>query len=181
MAQATVSNPITSQLFTLEDFYNYDDGLDNCYELVDGELIEMPTESPANCNVARRLFAQLLKLIPIEWLSYKEIMLEVSGRRAKVRIPDMMILGEECYAAIKDQRRGTITQDMPPPLVAIEIVSVGKVNEFRDYRYKRSSYILPRADAILASLSPLNQSAHTMMLQLCQFANRQIPQNTHLK
>ena len=140
MAQATVSNPITSQLFTLEDFYNYDDGLDNCYELVDGELIEMPTESPANCNVARRLFAQLLKLIPIEWLSYKEIMLEVSGRRAKVRIPDMMILGEECYAAIKDQRRGTITQDMPPPLVAIEIVSVGKVNEFRDYRYKRSEY-----------------------------------------
>jgi Uma2 family endonuclease len=140
MAQATVSNTITSQLFTLEDFYNYDDGLDNCYELVDGELIKMPTESPANCNVARRLFAQLLKLIPIEWLSYKEIMLEVSGRRAKVRIPDMMILGEECYAAIKDQTRGTITQDMPPPLVAIEVVSVGKVNEFRDYRYKRSEY-----------------------------------------
>jgi Uma2 family endonuclease len=140
MAQATVSNTITSQLFTLEDFYNYDDGLDNCYELVDGELIKMPTESPANCNVARRLFAQLLKLIPIEWLSYKEIMLEVSGRRAKVRIPDMMILGEECYAAIKDQTRGTITQDMPPPLVAIEIVSVGKINEFRDYRYKRSEY-----------------------------------------
>jgi Uma2 family endonuclease len=140
MAQATVSNTITSQLLTLEDFYNYDDGLDNCYELVDGELIEMLTESPANCNVARRLFAQLLKLIPIEWLSYKEIMLEASGRRAKVRIPDMMILGEECYAAIKDQTRGTITQDMPPPLVAIEVVSEGKVNAFRDYRYKRSEY-----------------------------------------
>ena len=115
MAQAILSTTLTSRPLTLEDFYNYDDGLDNCYELVDGELIEMPTESPANCNVARRLFAQLLKLIPIEWLSYKEIMLEVSGRRAKVRIPDMMILGEECYAAIKDQTRGTITQDMPPP------------------------------------------------------------------
>jgi len=140
MAQTILSTTSTNQLFTFEEFYTYDDGSDTHYELVDGELLEMPTKSPANCNVARKLFALLLKLIPIEFLSYKEIMLEVSGRRAKVRIPDMMVLGEECYAAIKDKTRGTITQDMPPPLVAIEVVSAGKVNESRDYRYKRSEY-----------------------------------------
>ncbi|WP_242018358.1 Uma2 family endonuclease [Pseudanabaena sp. FACHB-1998] len=140
MTQTVMATALANQLLTLEEFYNYDDGSDIRYELVDGELIAMPTESPANCTVARRLFAQLLKLIPIEWLSYKEIMLEVSGRRAKVRIPDMMILGEECYAAIKDQSRGIITQDMPSPLIAIEVVSTGRVNESRDYRYKRSEY-----------------------------------------
>ena len=60
---------LANQLFTREEFYNYDDDSDACYELVDGELIEMPTESPANCNVSRKLFAQLLKLILVEFLS----------------------------------------------------------------------------------------------------------------
>lgn len=60
---------LANQLFTREEFYNYDDDSDACYELVDGELIQMPTESPANCNVARKLFAQLLKLILVEFLS----------------------------------------------------------------------------------------------------------------
>lgn len=30
--------------------------------------------------------------------------------------------------------------DMPPPLLVVELVSPGKENEERDYRYKRSEY-----------------------------------------
>ncbi|MDJ0593094.1 MAG: Uma2 family endonuclease [Pleurocapsa sp. MO_226.B13] len=30
--------------------------------------------------------------------------------------------------------------DMPPPALVVEVVSPGKVNRDRDYRYKRSKY-----------------------------------------
>lgn len=43
--------------------------------------------------------------------------------------------------AIASQRRnarGTITRDMPPPQLVIEVVSPGKENQDRDYCYKRS-------------------------------------------
>ncbi|MGJ3251638.1 MAG: Uma2 family endonuclease [Elainellaceae cyanobacterium] len=32
------------------------------------------------------------------------------------------------------------TLDMPPPLLVVEVVSAGKENENRDYRYKRAEY-----------------------------------------
>jgi Uma2 family endonuclease len=137
MTQTVVAPP---KLLTFEEYLAYDDGTDKRYELIDGELVEMPPEAPVNCNVSRRLFAELLKLLPINWLSYKELELEVSGRRAKTRVPDLMILGEECWAAMKGQTRGTILREMPPPLIIMEVVSPGHANQVRDYRYKRSEY-----------------------------------------
>ncbi|MFM8005638.1 MAG: Uma2 family endonuclease, partial [Dolichospermum sp.] len=82
----------------------------------------------------------MAKIVPLYLLKYKEIMMEVSGRRAKVRIPDLLVLGEECRAALETTKRGTITHDMPPPLIAIEVASPGTENEVRDYRFKRSEY-----------------------------------------
>ena len=48
-------------------------------------------------------------------------------------------LTEELLAAIGG-RRATITADMPSPVLAVEVVSPGKANRDRDYRYKRSEY-----------------------------------------
>ena len=56
-----------------------------------------------------------------------------------MRLPDLMILTEELFAAIGG-KRATITQDMPSPMLVVEVVSPGKANEDRDYRYKRSEY-----------------------------------------
>ena len=123
-----------------EEYYAYDDGSDICYELEDGELVAVPPESIFNSDVSRRLFFALGKFIPPHLLAYKEVSIEVSGRRARVRIPDLIILGEECRAALETTKRGTITHDMPPPLVVIEVVSAGHENEARDYRFKRSEY-----------------------------------------
>ena len=125
---------------SFEDYYTYDDGTDNRYELVDGVLVLMPPESILNSDVSMRLLFELGKFIPSHLLKYKEISIEVSGRRAKVRLPDLLILGEECRSALEITKRGTITFDMPPPLVAIEVVSAGSENESRDYRFKRSEY-----------------------------------------
>jgi Uma2 family endonuclease len=134
----SASQPDT--ILTLEEYLTYGDDTDTHYELVDGKLVEMPPESLENCDVAMRLLFQLAKFVPLTWLSYKEIEIEVSGQRAKTRLPDLMVLGEECRHALEGKPRGTITRDMPPPLVAIEIVSPGHINEVRDYRYKRSEY-----------------------------------------
>lgn len=59
---------------------------------------------------------------------------------SRVRMPDLMVLGEELAAALLASGRSTITEDMPAPLLAIEVVSPGKTNENRDYRFKRSEY-----------------------------------------
>lgn len=139
MAIAQIANTQTKYL-TLEEFYAYDDGTDTRYELVDGELVEMPPEAPENSDVARELLIRLAKFIPTKLLSYKETMLEVSSRRSRVRIPDLMILGNECRSALSGKKQGTITLDMPPPLVVIEVVSPGRENNNRDYRYKRTEY-----------------------------------------
>lgn len=57
-----------------------------------------------------------------------------------VRIPDLMILGEDLAAVLLASGRSTITEDMPTPLLAVEVVSLSKANEDRDYRFKRSEY-----------------------------------------
>ena len=61
-----------------------------------------------------------------------------------------MILTEELLAAIGG-KRATITSDMPSPALVVEVVSPGKENEDRDYRYKRCSAVLgvsPMSDCI---------------------------------
>lgn len=63
----------------------------------------------------------------------------MTGNRTRVRVPDLIILTQELFTAIEG-RRATIIQDMPSPALVVEVVSPGKANEDRDYRYKRSEY-----------------------------------------
>lgn len=128
-----------SKRLTLEEYLNYDDGTDIQYELVAGELIAMPPESPKNVQIALFVLSQLLKFVPINRLSNKAEIV-VSGSRATTRVPDLVVLTDELAATLQNATRSTITLDMPPPALVVEVVSPGKVNEDRDYRYKRSEY-----------------------------------------
>lgn len=125
--------------FTLDEYLAYDDGTDTKYELVDGELVEMPPESDRNNIISLYLLSHFLKFIPIQLIRHKDTELVVIGNRTRVRLPDLMILTQELFEAIAG-RRATITPDMPSPAMVVEVVSPGKVNEDRDYRYKRSEY-----------------------------------------
>lgn len=127
------------QRLTFEEYLNHDDGTDTHYELVAGELVDMPPESRENSLIALFLLAEFLKLLPIDRLCHKDTEIEVTGAKAQVRLPDLMVLSEE-LAVILGNRRGTITREMPPPVLVVEVVSPGKANEERDYRYKRSEY-----------------------------------------
>jgi Uma2 family endonuclease len=136
----TQSISTASKLLTFAEYLDYEDGADTRYELVDGELVEMPTESPGNNQIARGLFLELAKLFPIALLAYKDTEIEVSGRRATCRVPDLLVHTEESSAALSGASRSIITRDMPPPALVVEIVSPGFTNRNRDYRYKRTEY-----------------------------------------
>lgn len=132
--------PSPSPPLSLQDFLAYDDGTDTRYELVDGELIEMPTESQENCEIAKFLLFELAKHFPIALLAHKDVEVEVLGRRETCRLPDLLVHTEESKAALVGSSRNLITRDMPPPALAIEIVSPGTDNRNRDYRYKHTEY-----------------------------------------
>jgi Uma2 family endonuclease len=136
MIQTTSTTP---KLLTFEEYLVYDDGTDILYELVNGELVEMPPESQENTDITRGLLFELAKHVPIALLAFKTE-IEVMGRRATCRLPDLLVHTEESKAALAGTTRATITREMPPPALVIEIVSSGSSNRTRDYRYKRTEY-----------------------------------------
>lgn len=127
---------ITTTL-TLADYLSLETGPEARCEFVDGEIIEMPPESEDNVVIGSYLVAQFLRVVPFAWVRQGSTEIVVSGR---VRVPDVMVLGASLTDALKGRPRSTITEDMPPPLLVVEVVSPGKANEDRDYRYKRSEY-----------------------------------------
>jgi Uma2 family endonuclease len=135
MTMQSISNQ--SRLFTLDEFLAYDDGSDRRYELVDGELIEMPTESPENCKLDKFLMLELAKFISIALINLKDLEVTVTGKRATVRLPDLAVLTEEAYQALMGNSRNIITEDMPPPALVVEVVSPGQ--ESRDRTFASNS------------------------------------------
>ena len=129
----------TKTLLTFDEYLAYDDGTDTRYELVDGELVEMPPESPENLDLARFLLVQLLKHFPLQRVVYNTEV-EVTGLRARCRVPDLLVHSAESLAALSGAIRATIIRDMPPPALVVEVVSPGEANRTRDYRYKHTEY-----------------------------------------
>ncbi|MEO1350969.1 MAG: Uma2 family endonuclease [Cyanobacteria bacterium J06635_15] len=127
---------VTTKL-SLADYLSLEIGPEGRCEFVDGEIVEIPPESEENIVVGTFLFAQFLQCVPFDWIRQHNTEIVVADR---ARIPDLMILGEDLVNALQGSRRSTITEEMPAPLLVVEVVLPGKVNEDRDYRYKRSEY-----------------------------------------
>lgn len=131
---------VTSEIMSLEDFLNYDDGTDACYELEDGRLLFMPSESEINRRIGSLLFVYFAQMgIPFYRLTTKTEVV-VMGGRTTVRVPDLVVLTEELAQVMTGATRSIVMLDMPPPQLVVEVVSPGKENENRDYRYKKSQY-----------------------------------------
>jgi len=165
-------NPVTSvfsNFLTLDEYFTLDHGPkeDASYELVNGILVEMPPESDQNNDIAKRLLFELAKHFPIHLLAHKDTEVEVTGQRATCRIPDLLVHTDASKAALSGTRRATLTHDMPPPALVIEIVSPGKENRDRDYRYKRTEYAA-RGIAEYWIVDP-----ETQHITLCQWDNGQ--------
>ncbi len=137
MTMQSISNQ--SQLFTLEEFLAYDNGSDQRYELVNGELILMPPETQGNLQIAKYLLFELAKYLPLQLIALGTE-LEVTGKRSSCRVPDLLIHTEQSLAALPKERRATITRDMPPPALVVEVVFPRQESRDRDYRYKHTEY-----------------------------------------
>ncbi|EKQ67023.1 hypothetical protein OsccyDRAFT_4842 [Leptolyngbyaceae cyanobacterium JSC-12] len=97
----------------------------------------MPPESSLNVLISLFLLAQFLQVVPIQQIRHKDAEIVIGAR---VRIPNLLVLTEELAAIWQPVQRSTITPDMPAPLLVVKVVSLGKMNKDRDYRYKRSEY-----------------------------------------
>ncbi|MBD2776603.1 Uma2 family endonuclease [Iningainema tapete] len=111
-------------------------------EFVDGELV-LPPESEVSDFIARYLLFVLassgvvsLRLITIHTCELQVPMLK--PKTPQNQYPDLVILREEHLALTK--ARLTITMDMLPPTLVVEVVSPGETARERDYKDKREQY-----------------------------------------
>jgi len=129
---------------TFEEYLSYSDEIDmeGRYELINGELAELPPKSRLNSTIAVRILLALVAAgIPIELVHPGKCEVQVPLLRpndAANRFPDLVVLRQEHLDLTK--RRLTITLDMPPPRLIAEVVSPGNTNRDRDYIHKRAQY-----------------------------------------
>ena len=128
---------------SLEEYLQFDDGTDDRYELVDGVLVKMPTESTLNTQIAMFLVSVFLQLgIPIKRLSIKN-QIAVKSDSVTAREPDLMVHSKESLSAIDGASQAIVKLEMPAPSLVVEVVSPGdpgSENYNRDYIQKPQEY-----------------------------------------
>ncbi|MGB7087921.1 MAG: Uma2 family endonuclease [Phormidesmis sp.] len=131
---------VATKRWTLAEYLSYGDGTDaHRYELENGEIVKMPSESHLNQAIAIFLLLTFSKFVSYTLLRMKTEM-QTSGSGVTVRIPDVMVLSKELDQAMTGASRGIVLAEMPSPQLVVEVVSPGKEGHDRDYRYKRSEY-----------------------------------------
>ncbi|NEO07999.1 MAG: Uma2 family endonuclease [Moorea sp. SIO1F2] len=131
----------TTSKLTFDQYLEYDDGTDNRYELVDGELVQLPPESESNSWRAMWLMYQLAQHINPRLIRIHDCELQVPGNPQN-RYPDLVVLTEAHL--LQTEKRLTITLDMEPPQFVAEVVSPYRnqndENYQRDYSDKVKQY-----------------------------------------
>jgi Uma2 family endonuclease len=133
------------------------------YEYWDGELVPVMSESGFNDEIANYLFILLVNAgFTPRLIRPHSCEVEVPGR-PRTRLPDLVILDEAHIPLIA--RRNTITREMPPPRLVVEVVSPGKQNRDRDLVAKRRQY----AELGIPEYWLIDpENAHITVLQLIQ-------------
>lgn len=128
---------LLTKTYSFEEYLAYDDGTDNKYELVNGELKLMPTASGFHALILVLIYDILKTEIDRIQQQWKVMPGTVGVRTAKKksRIPDLVILSETQCQELRKMSAAVLEA---PPLLAVEIVSPGNSDD--DYRYKRSEY-----------------------------------------
>lgn len=132
----------TNKTLTLEEYLNYDDGTDARYELVNGILAEMPTESPINKTIVMFLVSCFLRLGVTYYRLAISHQLEVTSEKASAQEPDLIVHSEESAAAILQDGK-LLRLGMPLPALVVEVVSSSDTDpksRERDYVEKRQEY-----------------------------------------
>jgi Uma2 family endonuclease len=126
-----------NQVYSFEDYLKYQDGTDHKYELINGELKTVPPASGFHALIVVFLY-DLFRAEIHRLQQQRKVMPGTVGVRTaqnKSRIPDLVILSAQQCQDIRQMSTAVLES---PPLLAVEIVSPGTVDD--DYRYKRSEY-----------------------------------------
>lgn len=128
---------------TFEEYLEFDDGTDNRYELIDGELFVLPPESQLNDFIPQEIYwiFGMAGIVPRKLIRPHTCEIQVPVLQkgdAANRFPDLVIL-DEVHLNLTEKRL-TIKSDMPPPRLVVEVLSPGRANRERDLNRKRAQY-----------------------------------------
>ncbi len=135
------------------------------YEWIDGELVELPPESPENDFFALNLRDLLIRSVRRQLVRVHTCEVQVpvlEPKDAANRYPDLVVLRLEHLTLM--ERRLTIKLDMPPPQLVVEVVSPGKKNRDRDLVRKRIQYAA-RYIPEYWLIDPQNQTVTILVLE----------------
>lgn len=129
---------------TSEEYLTYDDGTDNRYELVDGELVMVPLPTADHSDVIDFLSDALRAEIKAR--SYPRLAKRDVGVYVGVdpetgldrsRTPDLSIVTQAQWDELKTNKKAAAVLKTPP-LLAVEVVSPG--SKKTDYSAKKNEY-----------------------------------------
>jgi Uma2 family endonuclease len=133
----------TNRKLTLEQYLNYEDGTGQRYEILDGVLVEMGTESALNLSIAFVLGMALANLGIPGYLIGSKHRIAVSSTQVSVREPDLLVHSEASYATVSQKKESLLEYYDPLPALLVEVVSPGDEdsrNYARDYLEKPVEY-----------------------------------------
>ena len=128
-----------AERLTFEEYCNLDNG--DRYELVNGELIEMPPGRGKHALIIDALndiFKAQIKQMGREWISLHSLIgvrIPQISRKDTSRIPDICVVSKAQWQGLLD--KSAVLEDSPPLLV-VEVVSEG--TQIIDHRRKRAEY-----------------------------------------
>jgi Uma2 family endonuclease len=133
----------TTQKLTFTEYKNYNDGTNQRYELVAGDLIPMSLGTGKHGAISEFLndcFKAEIRQRNLPWTS-KDMRIGVrsprGGRWDTSRIPDITVLLLEQWESLAN-REAIIDLNEAPPLLVVEVVS--ESTQTTDYRSKLSEY-----------------------------------------
>ncbi len=124
----------TNQLLTFEQFLAYDDGTDNVYELVAGQVVPMSEPSGKHESISTFILVELgfeIRLRRLNLEPHPKILCKLDKRDG--RRPDLIVMDKDRWASCTQIEAALLV----PPDMAVEIVST---NWEEDYQKKVAWY-----------------------------------------
>ena len=129
---------------SFEEYLNYDDGTDNRYELVDGELVMVPLptgEHSDTIDLLSDVFKAEISKQQQTWIVKRDVgvyaNINSNSGKDRSRTPDLCIVTIEQWAVVKAQTTKAAVM-RTAPLLVVEIVSPS--SKKTDYQAKEQEY-----------------------------------------
>lgn len=134
----------TSLKLTFEEYLTYDDGTDNRYELVDGELIMVPLptgEHSDAIDLLSDIFKAEISKQQQPWIVKRDVGVYVginpNNGKDRSRTPDLCIMTTAQWTVVKAEKTKAAVL-RTAPLLVVEIVSPS--SKKTDYQAKEQEY-----------------------------------------